>query len=41
MSLELAHEFSFWAALNPPVDFGAGPLGRRTYFEVTAGYRVL
>ncbi|MGH3635401.1 DUF3237 domain-containing protein [Mycobacterium sp.] len=37
MSLELAHEFSFWASLNPPADFGAGPLGRRTYFEVTAG----
>ncbi|MGH3552387.1 MAG: DUF3237 domain-containing protein [Mycobacterium sp.] len=37
MSLELTHEFSFWAALNPPVDFGAGPLGRRTYFEATSG----
>lgn len=37
MSLELAPEFSFWASLNPPVDFGVGPLGRRTYFEVTGG----
>src|SRR5581483_4033300 len=37
MSLQLAHEFSLWAALKPPVDFGAGPLGRRTYFEVTGG----
>ncbi|MGH3556859.1 MAG: DUF3237 domain-containing protein [Mycobacterium sp.] len=37
MSLELTHEFSFWAALKPPVDFGAGPLGRRIYFEVTGG----
>jgi hypothetical protein len=37
MSIELAHEFSFWAALNPPVDFGAGPVGHRTYFEVTGG----
>jgi Protein of unknown function (DUF3237) len=37
MSLELTHEFSFWAALKPPVDLGTGPLGRRTYFEVTDG----
>lgn len=37
MSLDLAHEFSFWAGLKPPVDFGAGPLGRRSYFEVTGG----
>jgi hypothetical protein len=37
MSIELAHEFSFWAALKPPADLGAGPLGRRTFFEVTEG----
>jgi hypothetical protein len=37
MSVELAHEFSFWAALNPAADFGAAPLGRRTYFEVSGG----
>ena len=37
VSIELAHEFSFWLALNPAVDFGAGPMGRRTYFEVTSG----
>jgi hypothetical protein len=37
VSLELAHEFSFWASLNSPVDFGSGPIGRRTYFEVTGG----
>jgi hypothetical protein len=37
MSLELKHEFSFWASLNPPVDFGAGPLGQRTYLQVTDG----
>lgn len=37
MSLQLAHEFSLWAELKPPVDFGAGPLGRRTYFEVIGG----
>ena len=37
MSLELTHEFSFWLALNPPIDFGTGPLGHRVYFEVTGG----
>ena len=37
MSLELTHEFSFWASLKPPIDFGAGPLGARIYFEVTGG----
>jgi hypothetical protein len=37
MSLELKHEFSFWLALSPSVDFGTGPLGHRTYFEVTGG----
>lgn len=37
MSLELAHEFSFWASLNPPIDFGAGPTGQRIYAEVTNG----
>jgi Protein of unknown function (DUF3237) len=37
MSLDLTHEFSFWLALNPSVDFGTGPLGHRTYFEVTGG----
>lgn len=37
MSLELKHEFSFWVALNLPVDFGAGPLGRRIYYQVTDG----
>jgi hypothetical protein len=37
MSLELAHEFSFWLALKPSVDFGGGPVGHRTYIEVTGG----
>ena len=37
MSLELTHEFSFWLGLTPSVDFGTGPLGHRTYFEVTEG----
>jgi hypothetical protein len=37
MSLELKHEFSFWASLKPPIDFGAGPLGQRMYAEVTDG----
>jgi Protein of unknown function (DUF3237) len=37
MSLDLAHEFSFWLTLNPSVDFGTGPSGHRTYFEVTGG----
>jgi Protein of unknown function (DUF3237) len=37
VSLELTHEFSFWCALNPSIDFGTGPLGQRTYFEVTGG----
>jgi hypothetical protein len=37
MSLELEHEFSYWASLRPVVDFGTGPLGQRTYFEVTGG----
>jgi Protein of unknown function (DUF3237) len=37
MSLECKSEFSFKVSLNPPVDFGAGPLGQRLYFEVTYG----
>jgi hypothetical protein len=37
MSLECTSEFSFKVSLNPPVDFGAGPLGQRLYFEVTDG----
>ncbi len=37
MSLELKQEFSFWVSLKPPLDFGAGPLGPRIYFEVTGG----
>ncbi len=37
MSLELKHEFSFWVSLKPPIDFGAGPFGQRTYFEVIDG----
>jgi hypothetical protein len=37
MTIELVHEFTFWAALKPLVDFGVGPLGRRAYFEVTEG----
>jgi hypothetical protein len=37
MSLELKQEFSFWVSLKPPLDFGAGPLGSRIYFEVTGG----
>jgi hypothetical protein len=37
MSLECKSEFSFKVSLNPPVDFGVGPLGQRLYFEVTDG----
>jgi hypothetical protein len=37
MSLELAHEFTYRAALNAPVSFGLGHLGSRMYFEVTVG----
>jgi hypothetical protein len=37
MSLELKHEFSFWASLDPPIDFGAGPLGQRIYLQVNDG----
>jgi hypothetical protein len=37
MSLECKSEFSFKVSLNPPIDFGAGPLGQRLYFEVTDG----
>jgi|SoiMethySBSTD1v2_1073268.scaffolds.fasta_scaffold83735_3 hypothetical protein len=37
MSLELIQEFSYWAALAPPMDFGAGPLGQRSYVQVTDG----
>ena len=37
MSLELTHEFSYWASLKPPIDFGAGPMGQRIYVEVTGG----
>jgi hypothetical protein len=37
MSLECRSEFSFKVSLNPPVDFGVGPLGQRIYFEVTDG----
>jgi hypothetical protein len=37
MSLELTHEFSYWAALNSPLDFGAGPFGVRNYLQVTDG----
>jgi hypothetical protein len=37
MNLECKSEFSFKVSLNPPVDFGAGPLGQRLYFEVTDG----
>ncbi|HZA08695.1 DUF3237 domain-containing protein [Mycobacterium sp.] len=37
MGLELQHEFSFWVATKPPVDFGTGPLGRRTYLEAVEG----
>ncbi|SEH92762.1 Protein of unknown function [Mycolicibacterium rutilum] len=37
MGLEMQHEFSLWAALKPPIDFGAGPLGQRVYAEVIEG----
>lgn len=37
MDLQLTKEFSFWASLNPPVDFGGGPMGNRIYLEVTDG----
>jgi Protein of unknown function (DUF3237) len=37
MSLEVVHEFSYWVALKPAVDFGRGPFGRRVYFEVADG----
>lgn len=37
MTLGLEHEFSFWVALKPPIDFGAGVLGQRLYAEVIEG----
>ncbi|BBY79902.1 DUF3237 domain-containing protein [Mycolicibacterium pulveris] len=37
MGLELKHEFSMWASLKPPIDFGAGPLGQRIFAEVIEG----
>jgi hypothetical protein len=37
MGLDLKQEFSYWVALNPPVDFGVGPFGFRRYLEVTDG----
>jgi hypothetical protein len=35
--MELIEEFTYTAALKPPVDFGAGPLGARLFFEVIDG----
>jgi hypothetical protein len=40
IELELAHEFTFRASLNPPLNFGAGAVGMRMYFEVTGGHFV-
>lgn len=37
MTIQLQHEFSFWAAVDPPVDFGAGPTGQRIFLKVTDG----
>jgi hypothetical protein len=37
MNIKLAHEFSYWIAVKPPVDFGAGPLGVRTHSAITEG----
>ncbi|BBZ35134.1 UPF0311 protein [Mycolicibacterium confluentis] len=37
MGVELSHEFTFWAQLNPAVDVGPGPLGQRLCFEVVGG----
>ena len=37
MNLELAHEFTYRVTLKPPVSFGQGPLGLRTYFEAIGG----
>lgn len=35
--MELVHEFTFNAMLNPPVMIGDGPYGTRMFFEATRG----
>jgi hypothetical protein len=35
--MNLEYEFSYRAALKPPLDCGAGPLGTRLFFEVIHG----
>jgi hypothetical protein len=35
--MDLVEEFTFNAALKPPLPIGAGPIGTRMYYEVTAG----
>jgi hypothetical protein len=37
MTIELVHEFSYWIAVGPAVEFGAGPLGVRTHSAITEG----
>lgn len=35
--MELEHEMTYQAMLNPPMAVGAGPLGTRMIFDVTSG----
>ena len=35
--MELIHEFTLSATLKPPLEIGAVPIGRRSYFEVESG----
>ena len=35
--MNLIHEFTYTAMLKPPLPIGDGPIGTRTYFEVTSG----
>jgi hypothetical protein len=35
--MDLIHEFTFNAALKPPLEIGAGPIGTRVCYEVVGG----
>ena len=35
--MELVHEFSLTAKLEPPLQIGAGPIGTRMYYDVASG----
>ncbi len=35
--MNLVHEFTYTATLKEPLEIGAGPIGTRTYFELTGG----